>query len=355
MAKNTTICDTDAWNYMSTKTFNQSEYFAQPSKNPARMKPVAHFFSIFSHMKRSEFLKTTAAITAAGMIPPLSSAAGEASPVIRFAHLSDIHVKPGLVPETGMAKALQHAQQQKDIAFIMNGGDAIFDALEVDKEGTRTQFDLFNNILKKENSLPVYHCIGNHDVWGWFIKENKPDQDRLYGKIWVVEELGMKKRYYSFSKDTWHFIVLDSTQLNPNGGYIGKVDDEQLEWLKQEVESHKDKFICIISHIPVLSICAGLFFEKNEPNGDLIIQRNLMHTDFLLLKKIFLQYPNIKVCISGHIHLQDEVEYLGIKYFCNGAVSGGWWKGVFREFGPAYAVMELYPDGQVQRTMFSYE
>ncbi len=347
---------------MSTKTFKRPEYFAANQQESCLKEYGWSFLYIFSCMKRSEFLKTTAAIAAAGVLPPAPSFAGETNSVIRFAHLSDIHVKPGLAPETGMAKALHHAQQQKDLAFIMNGGDAIFDALEVDKAGTRTQFDLFNNILKKENSLPVYHCIGNHDVWGWFIKESlpagqagKPDQDRLYGKVWVVEEFGMKKRYYSFSKDTWHFIVLDSTQLNPNGGYIGKVDEEQLEWLKQELESHKDKFICIISHIPVLSICAGLFFEKNEPNGDLIIQRNLMHTDFLQLKKIFLQYPNIKVCISGHIHLQDELEYLGIKYFCNGAVSGGWWKGAFREFGPAYAVMELHPDGRAQRTMFSYE
>ncbi len=344
------------------KTFNQPEYFALHSKNPARIKPIELFLSIFSHMKRSDFLKAAASFTAAAILPAPGIAAGEGLPVIRFAHLTDIHLKPGLVPEKGMAKALHHAQQQKDIAFIMNGGDAIFDALEVDKAGTKTQFDLFNNILKKENSLPVYHCIGNHDVWGWFIKENlsngqagKPDQDRLYGKTWVVEEFGMKKRYYSFSKENWHFIVLDSTQLNPNGGYIGKVDEEQLDWLKQDLESHKDKFICIISHIPVLSICAGLFFEKNEPNGDLVIQRNLMHTDFLQLKKIFLQYPTIKACISGHIHLQDELEYLGIKYFCNGAVSGGWWKGAFREFDPAYAVMELHPDGQVKRTMLSYD
>jgi hypothetical protein len=79
-----------------------------------------------------------------------------------------------------------------------------------------------------------------------------------------------------------------------------------------------------------------------------------MHTDFLTLKKIFLPYPNIKLCISGHIHLQDEVEYLGIKYWCNGAVSGNWWKGAFQEFEPAYAVIELFPDGSSTRTMINY-
>jgi len=258
---------------------------------------------------------------------------------------------------TGMSQALHHVQRlHQKVEFIINGGDAIMDALEADKEKTKTQFGIFQSILKNDNSLPVYHCIGNHDVWGWFIKENKPDQDRLYGKVWVVEEFNMPRRYYSFTKDRWHFIVLDSTQLNPAGGYIAKLDPEQLDWFQQELKQvPTDKFICIVSHIPILSICAGLYFDRTETNGDIKIQRNLMHSDFFSLKKILLQYPNIKVCISGHIHLQDELDYLGIKYYCNGAISGNWWKGSFQEFAPAYAVMEFYDDGTTRRTMHTYD
>ncbi len=307
-------------------------------------------------MKRSDFLKTSAASAGSSLLPSLAQAESFKKKPIRVAHLSDIHLKPGTIPEAGMAKAFHHAQGLKPgVDFILNGGDAIMDALDASKQKTQEQWDLFHTTLKKENSLPIYHCIGNHDVWGWFIKESKPEQDRLYGKVWVVETLQMKNRYYSFSKDNWHFIVLDSTQLNPAGGYIGKVDEEQLDWLKKELEASKDKHICFVSHIPILSICAGLFFDKTQPNGDLVIQRNLMHSDFLQLKKLFQQYSNIKVCISGHIHLQDELDYLGIKYYCNGAVCGNWWKGAFQEFAPAYALMEFYPDGNCKRIMHPYE
>jgi 3',5'-cyclic AMP phosphodiesterase CpdA len=308
-------------------------------------------------MKRKSFLQRGAAVLGGSLMAPSLLAAETNKKPLRFAHLTDIHIKPGLIPETGMAKALQHAQELKPgVEFIINGGDAIMDALDADKATTETQFSLFKNILKKENTLPIYHTIGNHDVWGWFMKENRPDNDRLYGKVWVVETFEMKNRYYSFSKGNWHFIVLDSTQLNHAGGYIAKLDEPQLEWLKQELAAiPADKFICIVSHIPILSICAGLFFEKTEANGDLLIKRNLMHTDFLSLRKIFTAYPNIRVCISGHIHLQDEVDYLGIKYYCNGAVSGNWWKGSFQEFTPAYAVMELYDDGLSKRTIIKYE
>jgi len=61
-------------------------------------------------MKRSEFLQTTAAIVG-GSLLPATSFAGETNKKtkIRFGYLTDVHVKPGIVPETGMAKAYQHA------------------------------------------------------------------------------------------------------------------------------------------------------------------------------------------------------------------------------------------------------
>jgi len=307
-------------------------------------------------MKRKSFLQTSAAVIGSSLLPSIASAETSRKKAIRFAHLTDIHVKPGLVPEKGMAKAFQHAQNLKPkVEFIINGGDSIMDALEADKAKTQTQWDLYKNILKKENSLPIYHTIGNHDIWGWFAKNNKPEDDRLYGKVWAMEELELSKRYYSFDKGNWHFIVLDSVQLNPAGGYIGKLDNEQMEWLQQELRSVSPAiYICIVSHIPILAICSGLFFDKTEANGDLMIKRNLMHTDFLQLKKLFRQYPNIRTCISGHIHMQDELEYLGIKYYCNGAVSGNWWGGAFQEFDPAYALMELYDDGSSSRQIINY-
>jgi len=310
-------------------------------------------------MKRKSFLQSSAAVIGGSLLPFSSLAVNNKKKAIRFAHLTDMHLQPGPIPEAGVAKAMQHVQQlSKPVDFMVNGGDAIMDSLNADKQKTQTQWDLFKGLLKKENSLPVYHTIGNHDVWGWFVKENKPDNDRLYGKVWVVETLELPKRYYSFTNHNWHFIVLDSTQLNPAGGYIAKLDEEQFSWLQEELKTvPPGKFICIISHIPILAVCAGLFSNKNEANGDLIIKRNLMHTDFFALKSLFLRYPKIRACISGHIHLQEELEYLGVKYYCNGAVSGNWWRPPysFQEFEPAYAIMELFEDGSSKRTIVRYQ
>jgi len=307
-------------------------------------------------MDRSAFIKTALLTAAVPLLGFGEVKENKKSTPLRFAHLTDIHVKEGVIPESGMAKALQAANSLKDsLSFIINGGDSIMDSLEANKEATQLQWDIFKRILNENNKLPIHHCIGNHDIWGWFSKVPGIDNEPLYGKNWVVEALQMPKRYYSFQSGKWHFVVLDSTQLNPLGGYIAKIDDEQFIWLKETLNTiPKENHVCIVSHIPILSICAGLFFEKNQPNGDRLLKRNLIHTDFMQLKELFIQHPNVRLAISGHIHLQDEIEYLGVKYYNNGAVSGNWWKGNFQEFAPAYAVMELYDDGSSRRTMYEY-
>lgn len=304
-------------------------------------------------MKRRDFLAAIPVLGGATAWAATTEVVKKKS--FRVAHLTDIHLKPGEIPEKGMAKALHAAQLLKPKPdFIINSGDSIMDALEADKPSVTTQWKLFHELLRQENSLPVYPAIGNHDIWGWFNKNEQDKQDTVYGKQWAVDELKLSNRYYSFEKDNWVFIVLDSTQLNPKGGYIAYLDDDQLIWLKEKLSTTQDKFVCIVSHIPILSICSGLFFNKTEANGDLLLKRNLMHTDFLTLKEIFKTYSNIKVCISGHIHLQDELTYLGVRYYCNGAVSGNWWKGSFQEFAPAFAVMDFFNDGSFTRSIVNY-
>lgn len=307
-------------------------------------------------MKRKEFIQSSFVAAGISMLPTAVSAkTNEAKRSSRFAFISDIHVEPGTVQEMGMAKAIAHVQNLKPkVDFIINGGDSIMDALEVTKESAQTQWNLYHRIMKAENRLPVYACIGNHDVYGWF-KKVQDGTESFYGKDWAVKELQIPNRYYHFTKGKWNFIVLDSTQRNPAGGYVGKIDEEQMVWLKNKLaEIPKDQFIVMISHIPILSIASGLFFNKTEANGDLMIKRNLMHSDFLAIKALFNQYPNIKTCLSGHVHLQDEVHYNGIKYYCNGAICGNWWKGAYQEFDPAYAVFEFFDDGTCSREMINY-
>src|SRR5262245_714737 len=119
-------------------------------------------------MKRRDFISNSAAFGAAAVssIPTTILSTDAKKQPIRVAHLTDIHIKPDKNIEAEVAKAMHHAQiLVPEVDFIINGGDAIMDALEADKQKTQQQWDLFTSVLKKEISLPVYHCIGNHDVW----------------------------------------------------------------------------------------------------------------------------------------------------------------------------------------------
>jgi len=305
-------------------------------------------------MQRRKFLQNISLISASATLPKLTSA--EPPKKKRFftaAFITDIHIKPLDVAEAGMKKVLQHINQLKQQPdFIINGGDSIMDALAANKENTSTQWELFNKIMQAENKLPVKHCLGNHDIWGWQLKEDVKT-DAWYGKAWWLQQTGYPKTYYSFTHNNWHFIFLDSVQEN-KGGYIALLDDEQFSWLEKELDANKQKYICIVSHIPIISFCPALFYKDMLPNGDWKLSRALLHTDARKIKDLFKKHPNIKTCLSGHIHLQDEVNFLDIKYYCNGAVSGNWWKGAFQDFAPAYALFDFYNDGSVERKMTAY-
>jgi hypothetical protein len=42
------------------------------------------------------------------------------------------------------------------------------------------------------------------------------------------------------------------------------------------------------------------------------------------------------------------VDFRGIQYRCNGAVSGGWWKGPNAEAAEGYTLIDLLDDGSVE-------
>jgi Icc protein len=308
-------------------------------------------------MNRRKFLRNSSLLTlGAGLLPSAPVLAMESKKSsLKIAFISDIHVKPTEVAEAGMRKALRHVNSLKARPdFIINGGDSIMDALAADKSKTQAQWDVWNKVLDEENRLPVYHAIGNHDVWGWQVKDDMIKSDPLYEKAWVVKQHKMPNRFYAFEKGEWKFIVLDSTQEN-NGGYIARIDSPQWAWLEEELKkTPADQHICFVSHIPIVSFCSAMFFDDQLPNGDWKLSRALLHVDARKVTDLFTGYPNIRCCLSGHIHLQDEVEYKNIRYYCNGAVSGNWWSGAFKGFEPAYALFEFNKDGSVKREIVNY-
>jgi 3',5'-cyclic-AMP phosphodiesterase len=265
--------------------------------------------------------------------------------VLRIAHMTDIHVQADRQAAKGWEKCLEHAQGQRDKPdIIFTGGDLIMDSLDADAMQVKAQWDIFNRVLKQNIEIPIEHCLGNHDVWGWGNRSVYRDQSR-FGKRYAQDALDLDRTYRSFDKAGWHFIILDSTAPLSGNGYTARLDNRQFEWLEDDLKKVGcTKPVFVLSHIPILSACA-YFHGENEKSGMWKVPGAWMHLDARRIKDLFNRYPNVKLCVSGHIHLVDRVNYCGVTYTCRGAVSAGWWGGDFQETTFGYSLIDLYNDG----------
>lgn len=277
--------------------------------------------------------------------------------VMRVAHLTDTHIQPERRASEGFAACLRHVQSVNGtVDLILAGGDNVMDVMGKNQARGEAQLSLWKSVLRGECSLPVEHCVGNHDVWGWNKEKSQTTGDEpLWGKKWALDAFEIPKTYRTFDRAGWRFIVLDSTHPDKTGNsYIARLDDEQFEWLAEVLlRTPATMPVLVLSHIPIISACS-MFDGENEKTGDWLIPGSWMHIDARRIKDLFKKYPNVKVCLSGHIHLVDRVEYLGVTYLCNGAVSGGWWKGANQECEPGYGLIDLFDDGTFDSKYVTY-
>jgi hypothetical protein len=112
--------------------------------------------------------------------------------------------------------------------------------------------------------------------------------------------------------------------------------------------------VMIVSHIPILS--ASVFLDDYKiRSGKFNIPGSWMHTDVKEIMQLFSRHQNVKIYLSGHIHMFDHVEYNNISFYCNGAVSGDWWKNMtYHETQAGYAIVDLYNDGSFTNQYLSY-
>jgi len=255
-----------------------------------------------------------------------------------------------------MTAAIRHAQALADRPdLLLFGGDCIGDALDTPKEKVLAQWKLWESIFSAEVKLPHAVCLGNHDILGWSRRGDLAlASDPDYGKSLAMRRLGLQQRYFSFDRAEWHFVVLDSMVPGPTNGYLARLDEEQFVWLGQDLATTPATTpVCVLSHIPILSAAAFLDGDLAK-TGNWEVPGAWMHLDVRRIKDLFRQHPNVRLCLSGHLHMVDDVSYLGVRYLCNGAVSGGWWKGNYQEFGPTYALLDLYDDGSAENRLVAY-
>ncbi|WP_143307409.1 metallophosphoesterase family protein [Chitinophaga vietnamensis] len=290
-------------------------------------------------MNRRSIIKGGGLLAAASLLAPAAKAATTASkrkPALTIAHITDVHIRPDEDAPERFKKCLG-AVKKHGVDFILNGGDSIFDASydDVKRERVTELWNIWDRCMETIKPYEVYSCLGNHDMW-W---KAPSKEDEMYGKPYVVKRLGIPARYYSFTRKGWHFVILDGNNDNVS------LDEEQYKWLENDLQQLAPGTpVLLMSHYPILGVTPSLV------GGG--------HSDHVKLKNLFFKHKDkIRICLSGHNHLSDNAVYNGIRYCCNGAMSGFWWgkgdkdsagPGYYYETPPGFAILRLYEDGQVE-------
>lgn len=216
---------------------------------------------------------------------------------LNFVQISDTHISnrgdtnyKALSSSKELLKdAIEQVNNLKPVDFVMFTGDMVN---EPDKESYRDFFVLLTKL-----KYPSLTTFGNHDMRQIaLIPDDAPDNVKKYiSKDEALEIIRKCNPFYIFNKSYYAFsprrdyrvIVLDTTvddAITANG----ILKDEMAEFLKEEIESHKDKVILIFQHHPVVEPF------KSE-------HHKITNSDTYM--DIIKQYKKTPIAIfSGHYH-----------------------------------------------------
>jgi Icc protein len=248
---------------------------------------------------------------------------------IRAAHITDIHLKNNATCNNRLP-AFTGSLLAKPLDAIINTGDTL-------DWPTNTEMGMLASLVAelKTKNVPLIVSRGNHDA--------AANNEQL-GMIDTVNQ------HYYYDIDVWRFIVLYS-----QGGGNYSLGADQLTWLQNTLAATpSNKYVCIVSHVTILGVAAMMWYLRAGGTWQSTTDH---HSDTVAILNVLKQYPNVKVCLSGHQHTIDEVVHEGITYLCSGAVSADWWNSnTYEEKGyPAgYRLIDFYKDGSIRHKFITY-
>lgn len=238
----------------------------------------------------------------------------------RFVFATDVHLIPDEQALEGFNQAIAAINGLRPKPdFVIMGGDLVEDNYLQTLEDAEKMFDLYQEATEKLQ-MPVYNVVGNNDV----IRSDRTRIDpshQDYGKGLFQRRLGEGATYRSFDYGDWHFVLLDSLGLEERESYRGYVDDDQLSWLKDDLDKvGTEKPVCVALHIPLVT--SFIQIERNNmiaPPGFTVVNNGTK-----VIK--FLSNYNIRLVLQGHLHVVEEIRYKNTSYITGGTLSGAKWQ-----------------------------
>jgi len=261
---------------------------------------------------------------------------------IFFVHFADIHltndtevadVFGGTIPPvTTMEKAVAEVLSMEP-EVVVDTGDIVALADSHDLDTDERWFKLVESTIYNpivDSGIPFLFAPGNHDQAGIKVEGVDTDDPR-YGNGLIFEYIDKDKdtTYYSYDKGNYHFIMLDPEEIPETGYRAVRLPQEQLDWLKEDLEANKDKFIIIAYHQPL-----GSWEDES----------------YSAFMDVIKPYKDHVLIVAGHTHDNRVVYRDGIPEYQDGAPCGDWWQtGKTPDGNPIGYAVYYIKDGKINR------
>src|ERR1700690_2182342 len=255
-------------------------------------------------LDRRKFLKTLAAAGAALALPPFALSATTEQPPpgsFDFVFFTDTHIQPELDAAHGCDMCFRNIAATKSDFAIM-GGDHVYDAFGVNSIRARMVYDLYSR-TEQLLGMPLHNAIGNHDVFGVLTRSGVAPSDPAYGKKMYQDRMG--PTFYSFDHKGYHFVVLDSIQPTADRLWEARIDDAQLQWLRDDLNR-------LAPHTPVIAAVHCPIVTAFATYAEIVSAGRKYNTMTVangpaVLEILGAANINLLAVLQGHTHVNENV------------------------------------------------
>ncbi len=219
----------------------------------------------------------------------------------RIALISDMHITQKYKSVRLLKQAFESICKM-NTDFVIGAGDNV----------NGCQKDEFASVQRLAQELTFYPALGNHDYF-----ENHPyDIPDEKAREAFLQQMLQENNTVSFFRNgayaLWHgdipVIFLDCVQNRRNF----KLDDEQLEWLKEQLDKTEDcRFRIVVNHMPLVHHTLGrggkqpsAFFSGDGKLQKLIdSRRRIIYVSGHTHNRIDSDFPSAEQDAYGNIYL----------------------------------------------------
>jgi 3',5'-cyclic AMP phosphodiesterase CpdA len=265
-------------------------------------------------MKKKILFTCFALVMILSLQQPAYSQQGKKQDSFSFAFMTDIHIEYSPKTLQSFDRTISTLNSLKP-DFIITGGDNVKDARQQRESYADSLYNLYTSLVKRFK-MPVHTGIGNHEFFGM----NNPKiltSNPVYGQKMYESKIGTT--YYSFEHKGWKFLMINDVKNTDSGKkYIGFIDDEQMQWLKDELAATDHSTpIVVCAHIPFISSMKKFEFGSlsGTPENDGVANSKEF---FSLFEK-----HNLKLILQGHFHFFEVLYANNIYYITSPAPTSG--------------------------------